>query len=283
MKSLTQKPAVCILCGISPDYQVYRNRSWCYYQCRTCGLVALHPLPSEDEALAAYDDYLPVSANEIDCWRNMIAPVVAVSADLVLENSKTDGTRVLDIGCGYGFFLQKMDQLGWQVEGIEVSKPGRDYARQELGLCIHAKPLEAMAFPCDHFDAVTLFYVIEHVPDPALVLKEVYRILKPGGMLLLRWPHSTPVVKILGPLAKKFDVYHTPFHLYDFNVGAMRELVERTGFSAVQNMIGGFTLPKKKLNRFCSILFGHMAQGIYRISSGRVLLPGVSKTTIAYK
>ncbi len=233
--------------------------------------------------LNAYNTYLPIKSDEIDSWQNMITPVVNVSANLVLENTKTDGTRLLDIGCGYGFFLKKMAQLGWQAEGIEVSKPGRDYARQELGLCIHSKPLEAIAFPSEYFDAVTLFYVIEHVHDPALLLKEVYRILKPNGMVLLRWPHSTPVVNVLGSFAKKFDIYHTPFHLYDFNPTAMKKLVVRAGFSAAQHLIGGYTLPEKRLHRLCSILFGKMAQGIYQISAGRVLLPGVSKTTIAHK
>jgi 2-polyprenyl-3-methyl-5-hydroxy-6-metoxy-1,4-benzoquinol methylase len=198
-------------------------------------LVTLHPRPSADEVLDAYDTYLPVNAHEIACWQNMIAPVVDVSAELVLENAKTDGVRLLDIGCGYGFFLKKMAQFGWQAEGIEVSRPGREYARRELGLRIHAEPLEAMAFAPEHFDVVTLFYVIEHVHDPASVLEAVYRILKPNGMLLLRWPHSTPVVKMLGPLARKFDIYHTPFHLYDFNPAAMTKLVKRAGFSAVQN------------------------------------------------
>jgi len=278
-----KKPAACILCGILPDRQVYQNGSWQYYQCGKCGLVSLHPLPSEDEVLKAYDNYLPVKSNEIDCWQNMIAPVVDASANLVLENSKTDGIRLLDIGCGYGFFLKKMVQYGWQVEGIEVSRPGRDYARRELGLCIHAKSLEAMAFPSEQFDVVTLFYVIEHVHNPALVLKEVYRILKPNGMLLLRWPHSTPVVKVLGPLAPKIDIYHTPFHLYDFNPTAMTKLVARVGFSAVQHLIGGYTLPKKRLHRLCSIIFGRLAQGIYQVSAGSLLLPGVSKTTIAHK
>ena len=283
MNPLDEKPAVCILCGISPERQVYRNGSWQYHQCGTCGLVWLHPRPSADDVLSAYDTYLPVELDEIDGWQNMIAPVVDAAAELVLDNTKTGGTRLLDIGCGYGFFLKKMARLGWNVEGIEVSKPGRDYARQELGLYIHPKPLEAMAFPSEHFDAVTLFYVIEHVLDPFSILKEVYRILKPNGVLLLRWPHSTPVVKLLGPLAKKFDIYHTPFHLYDFNPQAMRELVERAGFLTVQNLIGGFTLPEKRLHRFCSILFGCMAQGLYRVSAGRLLLPGVSKTTIAFK
>ncbi len=283
MKLGNKNPEACILCELSPDRQIYQNGSWQYYQCGQCGLVWLHPRPSEDEVLNSYDTYLPVKPGEIDSWQNMIAPVVDVSANVVLENTKTDGTRLLDIGCGHGFFLKRMAQLGWQAEGIEVSKPGRDYARQELGLCIHPKPLEAMAFPPNHFDAVTLFYVIEHVHDPALVLKEVNRILKPNGMLLLRWPHSTPVVKVLGPLAKKFDIYHTPFHLYDFNPTAMRKLVAQAGFLAVQHVIGGYTLPKKRFHRLCSIFFGNMAQTIYQVSCGRVLLPGVSKTTIAFK
>ncbi len=283
MKPRNKNPIDCFLCGRAPDRLVYRNGTWHYFQCRRCGLVTLHPRPSADEVLDAYDTYLPVNTDEIDSWQNMIAPVVDISAKLVLENTKTQGRRLLDIGCGYGFFLNKMAQLEWQVEGIEVSKPGRDYARQELGLCIHPKPLETMAFPSEHFDAVTLFYVIEHVLDPGLILKEVYRILKPNGMLLLRWPHSTPLVKVLGPLARKFDIYHTPFHLYDFNPTAMQKLVAQSGFSENQNLIGGFTLPNKRLHRFCSILFGRMAQGIYRVSAGRVLLPGVSKTTIAHK
>ncbi len=278
------KPAACILCGISPDRQVYRNGPWQYFQCRSCGLVSLHPRPNGDAVLNSYDTYLPVDVDEIDCWQKMMTPVVDVSAKLVLENTKKmEGARLLDIGCGYGFFLKKMAQVGWHVEGIEVSKPGRDYARQELGLRIHAKLLEAMAFPSEHFDAVTLFYVIEHVHDPALVLNEVYRILKPNGMLLVRWPHSTPVVKVLGPLAKKIDIYHTPFHLYDFNPGAMKKLVELAGFSAVQNLIGSYTLPKKRFHRWTSILFGGLAQVLHRVSAGRVLLPGVSKTTIAFK
>ena len=283
MKPRNNRSINCILCGLQPNRQVHRIGSWQYYQCGQCGLVSLHPRPSADELLHAYEVYLPGKVDEIDCWQKMIAPVVNASANLVLENMNTGGNRLLDIGCGYGFFLKKMAQLGWHTEGIEVSKPGREYARRTLALRIHAKPLEAMAFPAEHFDVVTLFYVIEHVHDPGLVLNEVYRILKPNGMLLLRWPHSTPIVRILGPLAKKYDIYHTPFHLYDFNPTAMRMLVERAGFSAVQHLIGGFTLPEKRLDRLCSILFGHMAQGIYRVSAGRLLLPGVSKTTIAYK
>jgi SAM-dependent methyltransferase len=246
-------------------------------------VVSLHPRPSADDLLTSYDTYLPDGADEIACWEKMVARVVETAAILVENHKHSDGARLLDIGCGYGFFLKKMAQRGWAVEGIEVSRPGREYARQSLGLSIHSKPLEDLAFPKECFDAVTLFYVIEHIHDPGMVLREAYRILKPGGMVLLRWPHSTPVVKVLGPFAKMFDMYHTPFHLYDFNPGAMRQLLEKSGFSMVQHMIGGFTLPKKRLYRWSSVIFGRIAEVLHYFSAGRILLPGVSKTTIGFK
>ncbi len=105
----------------------------------------MHPRPSADDLLTSYDTYLPDQADGIACWEKMIAPIVDTSAILVDDHKRSDGARLLDIGCGYGFFLEKMAQRGWAVEGIEVSRPGREYARKTLGLSIHSKPLEDMA------------------------------------------------------------------------------------------------------------------------------------------
>ena len=262
---------------------MHRREDWRYFQCTGCGLVSLHPRPSAADLLKAYDTYLPQGADEIGSWERMTAPVSETAATLITGRKEAKGTRLMDIGCGYGFFLKEMARRGWAVEGIEVSGPGREYARQTLGLSVHSTPLEKMAFPKECFDVVTLFYVIEHLRDPGMVLKEVYRILKPGGMVLLRWPHSTPVVKVLGPFAKWFDIYHTPFHLYDFNPATMRRLLEKSGFGRIQHLIGGFTLPKKRVYRCSSVLFGRMAQALYAFSAGRFLLPGVSKTTLGFK
>lgn len=246
-------------------------------------MVSLHPRPGAADLLKSYDTYLPGQTDEIASWEKMITPVIENAATLLESQNYPDGARLLDIGCGHGFFLNKMARRGWAVEGIEVSRPGREYTEKTLGLCAHSKPLEEMVFPRECLDVVTLLYVIEHVHDPEMVLQEVYRILKPGGMILLRWPHSTPVVKILGPFAKRFDIYHTPFHLYDFNPGAMRHLLEKCGFEDVQNLIGGFTLPEKRFFRWSSVVFGRMAEILHYFSAGRFLLPGVSKTTIGFK
>jgi 2-polyprenyl-3-methyl-5-hydroxy-6-metoxy-1,4-benzoquinol methylase len=276
-------PAPCILCGKPPHHLVYQREAWQYFRCNGCGVVSLHPRPTPDDLLASYTTYLPDRADEIASWKKMIKPVVETAANLVDGHQHADGARLLDIGCGHGFFLEKMAQKGWTVEGIEVSGPGRNYAGKTLGLSVHSKPLEDMAFPEECFDVVTLFYVIEHVHDPGMILKEVFRILKPGGMVLLRWPHSTPVVKILGPFAQRLDIYHTPYHLYDFNPGAMQQLLGKSGFKEVQTMIGGFTLPGKRFYRWSSVVFGQMAEALHTFSGGRFLLPGVSKTSIGFK
>lgn len=282
-KQTREIPAPCILCGRPPHHLVHQRGAWRYFRCNDCGLVSLHPRPPVDELLTSYDTYLPDQADEIARWEKMTAPVVETAATLVSDHKHSDGARLLDIGCGYGFFLKKMARRGWAVEGIEVSRAGREYATKTLGLSIHSTALEDMALPKEHLDVVTLFYVIEHVHDPGMMLREVFRILKPGGMVLLRWPHSTPVVKLLGPFAYRFDIYHTPYHLYDFNPRAMQQLLEKSGFKDVQTMIGGFTLPKRRLFRWSSAIFGRMAETILALSAGRFLLPGVSKTTIGFK
>jgi len=256
---------------------------WHYLRCRHCGVVSLHPRPSTREVLDAYDNYLPVKPQEIADWEKMVQPVVDRSADIIEHmTGKSDG-RLLDIGCGYGFFLKKMKHNGWDVEGIEVSPFGRKFAQRKLGLCIHSKPLEAITFQENQFDAVTLFYVIEHVQKPLTLLRMVRRVLQPGGVVLVRWPHSTPVVRVLGPFARYCDVYHTPYHLYDFTPAAMQRMMIEAGFKDIHTVIGGYTRPAIKFHRYASIVFSRLAETLYHISGGRFLFPGVSKTTLDRK
>jgi 2-polyprenyl-3-methyl-5-hydroxy-6-metoxy-1,4-benzoquinol methylase len=227
-----------------------------------------------------YDAYLPDDTAAIRQWEKLVTPVVDVSAELIADRMPKTG-RLLDVGCGFGFFMERMWRAGWSVEGIEVSATGRCYARQRWGFDIHPQPLEELALAKHRYDVVTLFYVIEHVDDPIRVLKTVNSILKPGGLVLLRWPHTTPIVKLLRPWAHRLDLYHTPYHLYDFSPTNMTRLLELTGFSAIETVIGGHTHPNHRLSRWATTAFGRLAQALYTVSKGRWLLPGVSKTTLA--
>jgi SAM-dependent methyltransferase len=227
-----------------------------------------------------YDAYLPEDNAAIRQWEKLVKPVIDVSADLIAARTRKAG-RLLDVGCGFGFFMERMRRAGWSVEGLEVSWTGRHYARQRWGFDIHPQPLEELNLGRGRYDVVTLFYVIEHVQDPIQVLKTVKHILKPGGLVLLRWPHSTPIVKLLRPWVHRLDLYHTPYHLYDFSPANMTRLLDLAGFNAIETVIGGHTHPAHRLSRRATIAFGHLAQVLCKVSNGRWLLPGVSKTTLA--
>ncbi len=273
----------CILCHSTEFRAIHTRNQWSYLRCLKCGLVSLHPRPTREALMKSYDDYLPSSPEEIRRWDMMMKPIVRVSADLIESTVKHGKGRILDIGCGYGFFLGEMKSRGWSTEGVEISRTGTAYAYDKWRVPVHSRPLEDLGFPGETFDVVTLFYVIEHVLDPVGLLAEVSRILRPGGLVFLRWPHSTPIVQVLGPFSTLFDLYHTPYHLHDFSPQTIKSLLMQGGFFGVRTEIGGYTMPCGRIARLASVASGRLAEAMSLLSSGRLLLPGVSKTTWAVR
>ncbi len=278
-----QKLSSCILCKASKFRIILQKDQWKYCRCLNCGLVSLHPRPTVQELMKNYEDYLPTPSEEIDKWEKMVKQIIDKSADLIESRINPGRGKLLDVGCGYGFFLKEMKLRGWDVEGVEVSQTGRQYSQDKWNIHVYSQPLEDLDIPENSFDVVTLFYLIEHVNDPLVLLREVNRILKPGGLILLRWPHTTPIVRILGPLSRKLDLYHTPYHLYDFSPETMKMLLAITDFKNVETIIGGYTLPPREIYQLASMIFGGLGEAVYFLSGRNILLPGVSKTTLAFK
>jgi SAM-dependent methyltransferase len=92
--------------------------------------------------------------------------------------------RLLDVGCAAGFFLTEA-QAHYDVQGVELSAWSSAFARERLKLPVHTGSLHSAALPAEHFDVITLWDVIEHVPDPVPLLLEAARVLKPDGRLVL--------------------------------------------------------------------------------------------------
>ena len=179
-KNKTMLSPPCPICQTESDRLVTEKNSWSYFRCSSCPLVFLYPQPSVPELTAAYQNYLPESRDQIQAWFRSLEEVIQKSADLIEERVKPG--RILDVGSGYGFFLHYMAERGWRADGIEISQPGRNYCRTHFpGLRIQSTPLPDPSIPDSSYDAVTLFYVIEHLADPLTGAPGGLSSLEAGG------------------------------------------------------------------------------------------------------
>lgn len=141
-------------------------------------------------------------------------------------------SRLLDIGCGPGYFLKIMEEKGWDVHGVELSKPMADSAKEHLGLSqVRAGQLQAGDYPIGSFDVIALWDVIEHLEAPRQMLADVRTLLKPDGLLIL----ETQDVKSLFArvLGRRWHHYKYMEHLWHFSADTLRELLDLEGFEVV--------------------------------------------------
>ncbi|MCX8117383.1 MAG: class I SAM-dependent methyltransferase [Desulfobacterota bacterium] len=271
----------CPVCGEVAFHPLHKEDGWQMVRCATCRFIYLNPRPTEEALFRFYQTYLPEGQPSVEDWKRMMGPVFKRAADLIERTKK--GGRLLDVGAGFGFFLSEMKERGWDASGVELSQRAIDYARGVLGIDLQMGPLEKIGFKEDQFDVVSGFYVIEHLPRPMAFLREAHRILKPKGLLLLRYPHTTPIKDLLHRFHIPNCLYDLPAHLSDFSPEMIERCLKEAGFQGCKHTIGGFTLPKALGKRIASVVFGNVSEGLFCLSGQRYLLPGVSKTVLAYK
>lgn len=96
----------------------------------------------------------------------------------------------LDVGCATGRLLEALRDEGWETAGVELCEPSAEYGRTQRGLQIKSGTLEEAGFPDESFHIVHASHLVEHLTEPRLFLKEAFRILKPGGYVILVTPNT---------------------------------------------------------------------------------------------
>ena len=138
--------------------------------------------------------------------------------------------HLLDVGCSSGALLLVARDCGYHAVGAEPATQAANTAR-ELGFDVFPGFLQNAHYPDNHFDVVTLFEVIEHLLEPEPILSEIYRILKPGGLLLIGTGNAESwTVKFLQERWEYFDIHSHGGHISFFNPKSLTKLVERCGF-----------------------------------------------------
>ena len=140
--------------------------------------------------------------------------------------------KVLDVGCSFGYYLSRLKELGWEVQGIEMNTKAAAFAQENLGSAhIHQGILEKSNFPDRHFQCINMSMVLEHTFSPSEFLKEAHRILDDNGKIIISVPNFSGFES---RFYKKYaNTLHVPQHLQHFRAHQMSHYLESLGFEGV--------------------------------------------------
>ncbi|HWF55335.1 MAG TPA: class I SAM-dependent methyltransferase [Solirubrobacteraceae bacterium] len=204
-----------------PDRQHYRM-----VRCRRCGLVRSDPVLSADALAELYRDSTFDYGGELEGLR---ATYGGALDRLAAQLSAREG--LLDVGCGSGFVLEVALQRGWsEVHGVEPSADAIAKAAPAVGPLIVQDMMRPGLFGDGSLSAVTLFQVLDHMPDPLGLLRACRQILRPGGAIMAFNHNITAIsARLLGERSPIIDVEHT----YLYSPETMRALFAKAGFDVV--------------------------------------------------
>lgn len=247
--------AVCPWCGgthlraITRSINTQQNIAWC----GDCDYYHVNPQPTLEDAMESYScDYLRGAYSHSIEWirtsEGTSEGLYGIHRDLfewlenepkVLFNQLPKG-RALDIGCAVGVILTILERRGWSTIGVEPSQQLADLGRAN-GREIRPGFLEDQRFEEGTFDLVAAMHVLEHVTHPSAFLKEIARVTRPGGFLLL----SLPVAKCLRHYLEGTTFFDQPDHLSFFSLGNVGKLLSDTGYETI-----AFNTPMHRIYAF---------------------------------
>lgn len=222
----------CPVCRGETFDPLFEKNGEPFVRCEDCGLTLINPRPLYDQVQQVYDQaYSTFYVNKAPSKRRRSRRTVNR-----LRRYAPSG-RWLDVGCSAGFIVEAAQTAGYEAHGIDVEPWGIEFARDTLKLP-HVRQgfLEQQDWPDGHFDVITCFEVIEHVPDLNAFVAALSRLLAPGGVLEVRTP-DVGHWRVPKPLSNWKAVLPSE-HLYYFDKRTLPSLltqhdlsIEKIGFS----------------------------------------------------
>ena len=277
----------CPLCGCDEANPLFEWRNRRMVRCPGCGLVYRNPRPTAADVRGAYAT--EGAAVELE---ERVGRRRSHQFRRVLDSFPARPGQLLDIGCGYGFFPKMAEEKGWKAIGVDLDPKGIAYAKEHLQVNALLGDIRDINFPDGSFDLVTLWNVLDHVPDPLDLLLEVHRVLKSDGYLFIRIPNGAwqylnfRVANFLGRLGwgKVFDerpFVTFVFHTTSLSRSTLRLLIEQAGFVplSIKNSKStqgdpylGLGSRGELLLTLIKLTVHGLAQSAYHLSGGRWLI-----------
>lgn len=238
----------CIVC--ETRMQVFIEKIWddrygcpgvfTIERCPACTQMATTPPLLESDLPNLYSTYYPRRSVDFGALEAEAALVLAPRAGFKRWLAGTDnqghylaktGQKVLDIGSGSCLSLLEQRNLGIEGYGVEAD-PNVTRIAEHFGLRVHVGSIHDQPFPGESFDMVVLNQVIEHVPDPEALMRNVLGRLKPGGRAVMSFPNADSLQRKLS--GHKWINWHVPYHQHHFNRKSFGRLAEKAGYEIVR-------------------------------------------------
>lgn len=235
----------CDLCGSAKKTYIKSEDGFPISRCQNCSLIFVSRIPEIEDG-KVIGEYYAGTSEEIEASK-LRYQKVSVFLTEHINRLRPEKGNLLDVGCGYGFFLLEAQKKGWQVFGTELSHIAVNYAREKQNLTdVFFSDLSDIEFSVDKFDAINLTNVLEHVPSPTQILENCHRRMETGGALLIRVPNMdfhnlkerfASVLKFAG-LAKGGELNYLasppPIHLVGYTSRTIEKYFSKTGFETIE-------------------------------------------------
>ncbi len=208
-------------------------------QCLSCSFVFSQRIPTQKELKNHYekygrDDYLsPITINRYN--------------ELLDEFEKYRKTnKILDVGCGIGYFLEVAKQRGWEVYGTEYTDKAVEICEAK-GINMNQGKLSIDNYEPESFDIITSFEVIEHINNPIEEIQNFYSLLRKGGLTYVTTPNFNSLLRYR--LKEKYDVICYPEHLSYYTPKTIKYLFCSIGFSKKKIETTGISISRLKAGK----------------------------------
>lgn len=247
------KAVACPYCGSKNNRFKYSffddlHLRWCQdikiFRCTACGLV--HSLISKHDVGTYSGDYYVFQEHRETADRAFAHHCIAWLSDKTMIRGK----RLLDVGCGNGFFCEEAKNLEAVVEGVEPSEETAIAVEKRIGIPVYKGYLEGLQITDKQFDIITLWDVLEHSLAPGKMLDQASKLLDKGGLLAISVPNVASIFSFIsGPFWKGYN----PYHISHFSPETISAILFEAKFSIVS------------METFDNSIFS--PEGIYRLGA----------------
>ena len=229
----------CLICTSSDLTSMRGYEKHFLIKCSICNFVFAKKIPTQKELELHYEGY----------GRNdYLSPITIKRYNNILDDfEKYKKTKkLLDVGCGIGYFLEIAIQRGWQVFGTEYTDEAIEICRKKE-ISIHKGVLNPENYEEESFDIITSFEVIEHINNPIQELKNFYKLLRKGGLVYITTPNFNSLLRYR--LKSDYNIICYPEHLSYYTPKTLKKVFLNTGFKKKKIETTGISLTRLKTSK----------------------------------